>query len=136
MDWAELREIVRDGISLGAHSATHPRLTSLSKGCLQRELVASREKIEDRTGVSVTTFSYPYGESDESVRRHVAREYCLACGTGLRFLEPADNPFDLPRLDAFYFQHPWTMRNLLGPGGRAYVRARGWMRSARLSLAG
>jgi peptidoglycan/xylan/chitin deacetylase (PgdA/CDA1 family) len=136
MDWAELREIVRHGISLGGHSATHPRLTAVSDDRLRRELVASRAKIEDRTGVALTAFSYPYGESDEHVRRQVAREYRIACGTTLRFLQPNDNPLDLPRVDAFYLQNPWTMRNLLGPGGRAYIRARGWMRSARAAVAG
>jgi peptidoglycan/xylan/chitin deacetylase (PgdA/CDA1 family) len=136
MDWAELRDIARCNVSLGGHSATHPRMTGLREDQIRHEIFDSRAKIEDRAGVPVTAFAYPYGDSDSYVRRLVARAHRLACGTALRFLQPDDNPFELPRIDAFYIRNVWTMRNLLGPGGRAYIRARGLMRSARTALAG
>jgi peptidoglycan/xylan/chitin deacetylase (PgdA/CDA1 family) len=136
MDWAELRDIVPHGISLGGHSATHARLTGVSEDQLRREVFDSRARIEDRTGVSLIAFSYPYGDVDGYVRRHVARSYRIACGTSLRYLEPGDDMRDLPRLDAYYLQNGLAMRKLLSPGTRAYVRARGWIRTARTAVAG
>jgi peptidoglycan/xylan/chitin deacetylase (PgdA/CDA1 family) len=136
MDWAELRDIAASGMSIGGHSATHARLTGLREEQLRREISDGRHKIEDRTGAAVTAFAYPYGESDPFIRRLVARDYRVACGTSLRFLEPDDDVRDLPRIDAYYLRNEWAMRHLLGPGGRAYIRARGWMRSARVAVAG
>ena len=136
MDWAELRDIVPQGISLGGHSATHARLTGVSDDQLRREVFDSRAKTEERTGVHLAAFSYPYGDVDGYVRRHVARTYRVACGTSLRYLEPDDDLRDLPRLDAFYLQNGLAMRRLLSPGTRAYIRARGWIRNARTAVAG
>ncbi len=135
MDWADLRDLPRHGIALGGHSATHAPLTGIWGDLLRREISDSRTMIEELGGAPITTFAYPYGGVNESVRRVVASEYRLACGTSLRLTEPGDDAFDLPRIDAFYLKKGWTVRNLFGPPGRAYLRARGWMRSARVAVA-
>ena len=41
---------------------THARLTSLSAEAAHEEIHASRRRLEDRFGVSVDTFAYPWGE--------------------------------------------------------------------------
>lgn len=55
----ELRELVAAGFEIGAHTVTHPDLSSLGfEDCL-REMRDSREALERTLGVEVRTFAYP-----------------------------------------------------------------------------
>ena len=68
MTWNEIRELTKAGMTLGCHSVTHPYLT-LIKGdeTLQHEILGAKQIIEAQTGVSVTSFAYPFGQYDERV---------------------------------------------------------------------
>ena len=46
---------------IGAHTLTHPRLTTLDEGTAQREITDSKTYLEDITGRPVNSFCYPYG---------------------------------------------------------------------------
>lgn len=134
MNWAELRGIAGQGIALGAHTVTHPRLTELAADRVRGELRDCRARIEDRAGAEVAALAYPYGDCDPLVRLLAKEEFPIACGTALRLLETADDPLELPRIDSYYLRNEWTLRHLLGLRGRAYIRARGWMRAARAAV--
>ncbi len=136
MDWADLRDLAKRGIVIGGHSVSHPDLTILDDAALRSELADCRARIEDRAGVAVEAFAYPYGLSDARVRSAAAAHYRLAVGTTLRFTGRGDDPFDLPRIDAYYLRHEWVVRRLFERGGGAYVRARGVLRSVRSALRG
>lgn len=69
--WHTITEAARSGLQLGVHSATHRSLPALEQRDLQREVVQSREVIQRRTGVTPEFFAYPYGLSNERVRRAV-----------------------------------------------------------------
>ena len=73
MGWSEIREVSRYGVSLGAHTVTHPHLGSLPTAEAERELRQSRAEIQDRTGVRVTEFAYPYGDWNPALRGLAAR---------------------------------------------------------------
>ena len=79
MSWSELRAIAEDGIEVGSHTITHPRLTQLSPAELERELVESRERIEDELGRPCRFLAYPYGDEAEHVR--AAAEAAGYCGS-------------------------------------------------------
>jgi len=49
------------GFEVGAHTLTHPRLTSLSPEDARHEIAGSRARLEDVTGTRVESFCYPYG---------------------------------------------------------------------------
>jgi peptidoglycan/xylan/chitin deacetylase (PgdA/CDA1 family) len=134
MGWNDLRDVAAAGFEIGAHTVTHPRLTTISDERVREELQECRRTIEDRTGASVRCFAYPYGDCDLRVRRITAGEFPMACGTSLRFLDVRDDPLELPRIDTYYLRNPWAMRHLLGVRGRAYILARGWLRSARAAV--
>jgi len=53
---------------IGAHTITHPRLTEIPSDAASREIRASKEWIEEITGMACVTFCYPYGATNESVR--------------------------------------------------------------------
>ena len=60
-----------DAVELGAHTVTHPRLDELSLAEAQREVSASKSRLEQLLGRPVTSFAYPYGAHDRQVRQAV-----------------------------------------------------------------
>ena len=128
MSWRELEQVAAQGIAIGAHSATHPFLTRLSAEQIHLELSGCRQAIETRLGVAADTLVYPYGDSDARVRQVAAEVFQLACGTRLSFLSPADDPFDLPRIDTYYVRDPRWFARLFSTSGRMYIAVRRWVR--------
>ncbi len=61
LDWAGLRDVVRRGISIGSHGLHHLDLTTLNSDELLAEVDVSRKVLEDKLGISVKAFSYPWG---------------------------------------------------------------------------
>lgn len=60
MNAAELRELAAAGFEIGAHTVTHPDLSTLGYAECLREVAGSRETLEGILGVRVRTFAYPY----------------------------------------------------------------------------
>jgi peptidoglycan/xylan/chitin deacetylase (PgdA/CDA1 family) len=102
----QISTLARDGQEIGAHSVTHPYLTTVSDTQLQSELVGSKTALEAIPGVgTVTDFAYPYGDYDARV---IAAEQSAGYLTG-RSVEEGYNS----RLDT----QPFDLRvqNILGP---------------------
>jgi peptidoglycan/xylan/chitin deacetylase (PgdA/CDA1 family) len=55
------------GMEVGAHSRTHPRLTSCNDTELQDEIAGSKADLETLLGQPIKQFCYPYGDLDERV---------------------------------------------------------------------
>jgi peptidoglycan/xylan/chitin deacetylase (PgdA/CDA1 family) len=66
MTWDQIREIQHAGMTIGAHSRTHPVLTGANVD-LRSEIVGSRDDIEQHLGSAPNLFAYPYGEWDTRV---------------------------------------------------------------------
>ena len=60
LTWSQVRELQREGISFGSHTITHRTLDSLPETELEIELEGSKAEIEEKTGVKVRSFAYPY----------------------------------------------------------------------------
>jgi peptidoglycan/xylan/chitin deacetylase (PgdA/CDA1 family) len=74
----ELREIADAGHSIGAHTRTHPVLTSLPHNLAREEIRVNKEELEQILQCPVLHFSYPFG-----MRRHFNRSlraYCRSIG--------------------------------------------------------
>jgi peptidoglycan/xylan/chitin deacetylase (PgdA/CDA1 family) len=68
LGWDQAKALAaRPFVRIGSHSLSHPLLGGLERGAAQREIEGSRKILEDRLGVSVTAFAYPFG-----VRRYGA----------------------------------------------------------------
>jgi len=61
LDWAQLREIVDSGITVGSHSRSHPILSHVSRYQLKDEIYGSKRKIEEKLEIEVQGFCYPNG---------------------------------------------------------------------------
>ncbi len=77
LSWDEAREMADRGVSFGSHGATHRDLTRLSDTECSKELDRSKSAIEDNLGISVQSFSYPFGRYDGRIK-------CLIRDAGYR----------------------------------------------------
>jgi len=60
MTWGEMREVQAHGIHIGSHTVTHPKLQTMAPAQVKYEIERSKEIIEDKLGVPLQSFSYPY----------------------------------------------------------------------------
>lgn len=65
LNWNEVCELQKKGITFGSHTVTHPQLKLLEKNKVEYELEWSKEMIEDKIGESIESFSYPFAFPEE-----------------------------------------------------------------------
>ena len=61
MTWDQIREVNRNGISIGSHSMSHQILSHLSEDQQRWELEESKRVLESETGRPINTVAYPVG---------------------------------------------------------------------------
>lgn len=64
---SRVRQMIRDGWEIGAHTIDHTDLTTLDAAGLRHQVGGSREKIAQAFGVPVNAFCYPAGRFDPAV---------------------------------------------------------------------
>ena len=72
MSAVELRGLQSEGHDVQSHTRTHPDLSRLDDDALMQELRGSRLELEQTLGKPITAIAYPWGFSDERVRRVAA----------------------------------------------------------------
>jgi peptidoglycan/xylan/chitin deacetylase (PgdA/CDA1 family) len=107
-----VRALTRSNVEIGAHTVSHPILTSLDDDSARREIVTCKRDLEAVTGNTVRFFAYPNGkEGRDFDQRHVtmAREagYTAAFTTALGAASSSNDRFRLPR------SLPWDSNPLL-----------------------
>jgi peptidoglycan/xylan/chitin deacetylase (PgdA/CDA1 family) len=60
LTWREVRELLAQNMSFGSHTVTHPQLRTLDESAVTREIVKSKNTIENEIGELVESFSYPF----------------------------------------------------------------------------
>ena len=128
LDWEQLATLHEAGVHLGAHTCTHPNLTSLRGDALEREIVASKQRLAFELGVDATTFAYPYGAMSPAARDIVARTFRYGCTTRLAALACEEDPALLPRLDSYYLRSPGSLEAW---GSRRFRMRMGLLAGAR-----
>ena len=96
-------------VTIGSHTVTHPRLTTLAAGDAMRELSQSRKDLAEVVGRPVDLLAFPYGDHDDAVvalcqqsgYRHVftilPSPVAPAAGAFVRgrvAVDPTDGPFE------------------------------------------
>ena len=103
MDEAQVREWLSAGQKIGSHTRTHPWLTRISVKEAREEIFGSKKILEDKLGIPIEHFCYPYGDWNETVRGLVIEAgYKTACTTASGVNTSADSPFELKRFTARY----------------------------------
>ncbi len=99
LSWEQVRTMLRDGVSFGAHSCSHPSLVEVSDSKLREEVLSSRDLIALRLGVKPVSFAYPFGRFDARVSSAVESAGFLGAVTTNRALcTSASQRYHLPRL--------------------------------------
>ncbi|HEU6446616.1 MAG TPA: polysaccharide deacetylase family protein [Gaiellaceae bacterium] len=92
----ELRALAESGVEIGAHTVTHPDLTTLPYDRARSELAASREELRRLTGAAVEVAAYPYGRANDEARA-ACREAGFAAACRTLGDGSWQDPYDLPR---------------------------------------
>lgn len=59
---AELRQLTSAGMTIGAHTLTHPMLSQLTSELAYREIAESRARLESALQRRIWAFAYPFGD--------------------------------------------------------------------------
>ena len=100
MTTEELRELGSHPlISIGVHTVTHPRLTSLAPQQVRAEVTEAARRLEEVLGDRPCTLAYPYGATSPDVAA-VARSAGIqrAVTTDGRWVRSREDPLLIPRL--------------------------------------
>jgi peptidoglycan/xylan/chitin deacetylase (PgdA/CDA1 family) len=125
MSWNDARELSDAGWEVGSHSRTHPRLTTLADGELERELVESRRACERMLEGPCTSLAYPYGDYDERVIAAARRAgYTAAAIFPGRMPEP--RPLAWPRIGVFHHDSMRVFRLKVSPIVRRFRESAAW----------
>lgn len=99
MNWSVVRSLSEAGYECGAHSLTHPRLTTMTVETCRDELERSRQLLEERLGRPVVHLAYPFGSYDARVQRMAAESgYHTACSVHIGLAQPSGDLFALWRV--------------------------------------
>jgi peptidoglycan/xylan/chitin deacetylase (PgdA/CDA1 family) len=102
MTSAQVRQLQGNGMEIGAHTVSHPILTSLDSARARVEISEGKRRLEEITGSPVTLFAYPNGKPGHDYRgEHVAMVSELgfeaAVSTAWGVGHAASDPLQLPR---------------------------------------
>ena len=106
---AELLQLAREpGITIGAHTVSHPRLSRLPRARQRAELALSRAALAAATGRRVDLLSYPFGKqddvTDETRALAAAAGYAAAFSSIPGALQVRSDRYMLPRMSV----HEWS----------------------------
>jgi peptidoglycan/xylan/chitin deacetylase (PgdA/CDA1 family) len=98
LTWDELAEVAAAGVEIGNHGLIHHPLDVLPATQLRREVVRSRDLLEQRLQRRVRSFAYPHGYHSRRVRGFVASTgHDNATEVGRRVHTPRERRLAVPR---------------------------------------
>lgn len=111
LSWPQIKEMSRHGIQFGSHTVSHPKLTELDDNSVCKELVQSKQIIEEQLGLNCRHFAYPYGLLTEKTRELVQQAgFKTACSTRSGFNNTERDPLILHRIDVYGNDTWWKLQ--------------------------
>jgi len=106
LTWAEVRALSEGGMTIGAHTLTHPNLPGMPPDEAAAEIGGSKTLIEQHVAAPVLHFAYPNGRGvshfNEPVREMVRKAGFLSSVTSINGpVLMRDDPFTLKRLGIY-----------------------------------
>lgn len=101
MSWDTLKNLSREGLTLGAHTRTHPLVNRISLEEARHEVMGSLHDLEREAGSALPIFAYPSGELSNEVVNMLQHEgFVLAFTTkrGINNIENID-PLRIQRIN-------------------------------------
>jgi peptidoglycan/xylan/chitin deacetylase (PgdA/CDA1 family) len=118
----ELRELSNhDGVTIGAHSVTHSRLSTLTEEEQHHEIVASKQQLEKLLGRDIPVFAYPFGQKTDfdTTSARICREagYLKAAAAFPGEAHRWTDPYQIPR----HFVYNWDVGEFIHKLKRLWV---------------
>jgi peptidoglycan/xylan/chitin deacetylase (PgdA/CDA1 family) len=121
----ELAALHAETFEIGSHGVEHVPLDHASREVVRRELLASKEAIEEAVGRPVHSIAYPYGVEPQIAERELVEgSYRAACTTRITSVAAVADPLALPRVDAHYLRNPELLRRALSGSLGPYLLMR------------
>lgn len=111
MSGLQVQNLHRAGITIGAHTVTHPILAELSEDAALNEMTLGRAELQSLTNSPIGLFAYPNGRPDLDYRADTVdlvrrAGFDAAVSTAWGVATPETDRFQLPRYT------PWTRTRL------------------------
>lgn len=74
LDWRTLSQMASEGLTLGAHTRTHPLMNRIPVEEARQQAVASREDLKNQFGSALPILAYPGGALSDEVAQMLKRE--------------------------------------------------------------
>jgi peptidoglycan/xylan/chitin deacetylase (PgdA/CDA1 family) len=105
MSFNDLKLLISEGMTLGAHTYSHSLLSKLSDEECKNEIVESIDILQQKLLCKIESFAYPNGvrtQVAESILKSSMIKYSF--GVGNLKANPKVNRFNIPRIDAASFE--------------------------------
>jgi hypothetical protein len=103
LTWSQLAEMQRLGMTIGAHTMTHPNLPSAGLEAATAEIAGSKTRLEKELGQPVTMFSYPNGGAERyytpELQQVVSQHFAAAASSKNGFAGRESDLFALERIE-------------------------------------
>lgn len=115
---SQIRDLASEPlVGIGSHGYSHVPLNQLSNDELRQELTRSRYELEELTGRTISTISYPFGSFSPEVCRAVHDTgYIRAATSQPGLLKPTTNLLQIPRTDIWAMDSNRTVINKIRGG--------------------
>lgn len=130
MSWKQILFLAEQGYQVGAHTKTHPDLTSLSLEQAEEEILGSKQAIEKALSTDVSTFAFPYGLTNSGITQLVKKHYDCAVGTDLAIAGTHTDLYNISRVDSYYAA-PFLLQRISSPSSKIYLDFRNRLRKVR-----
>ncbi len=98
LSWDQIRQLKKEGVTIGAHSHTHSHMPTLSIEEIKEEIEKSNKIFLRELGEIPLLFAYPYGEADERIFNIIKDyKYKVAFGQHSGVINETSNLYYLPR---------------------------------------
>ena len=96
----QIKEMLKSGLlEIGAHTLSHLNLVLAKEAVMEREIISSKRLLEEKFGIPIKYFSYPYGSFNQKIENSVkAAGYQSAVTTTKGVFYEKNSLYRLPRL--------------------------------------
>ena len=112
--WLELEEMLANGIEVASHSLSHRSLGAMHADEVRDEAILSKAALEDRLGISVRAFAYPYGTLADfnPLTAEILQDsgYAVAFTSQHGVVTSGADPLELPRIKIEGGEPLWMFR--------------------------
>lgn len=99
LTWEQLREMEKNGLTIGSHTQTHSYLPELSSEEQMKEMEGSKRILEKQLGHRVNFLAYPTGGFSEQMKEAVRKAgYQAACTTNRGYNRLNQDVYELKRI--------------------------------------